>query len=59
VDGRLLGVLRAHVAVLVTGDPSGALLPEAQARRHLCDMEVDAPSEAIAVGLLRALARRA
>jgi hypothetical protein len=59
VDGRLLGALKAHVAVLVTGDPVGPLLPEAEARRALCDMEVDEPGEAIALGLLRALARRA
>lgn len=59
IDGSLLGVVRAHLAVLVTGDEIGPELPIATALRRLCDVEVNAPGEVIATALILALGRRA
>lgn len=59
LDGRLLGVVKAHVAVLVTTDDLTPPTPEAEALRRDCDVEVYQPTDTVAVALLRSLDRRA
>lgn len=58
VDARLLSAMRPTLTVLVSGDGFGDDPPFVAAVESLCDTEVFAPSEAIALALLHALERR-
>lgn len=58
LDGRLLGVVAPHLSVMVVGDGPGALVPDAAPFAESCDMEVFAPSDLLAVALVRSLNHR-
>lgn len=59
LDGRLLGVVTPHLSVMVVGDGPGALIPDAAPFADACDMEIFAPSDLLAVALVRSLNHRA
>lgn len=57
MDGRMLGVMRAHRSVVVEGEGPGQWRPEAEALRARVEVELVDPGPVAATAVLRALDR--